>query len=102
MASTIFTKKSSVNIYDTLFARIDADTRTTIKWSFSLKSVEGLNMIDVQCQKGTKDCGLFVIAVLTSLLFGEDPGKVVYKQEKLRVHSMDCFTAGELSLFPKE
>jgi len=102
VASTIFAKKSSVNIYDTLFARLDAETRTTIKRSFGLKSVEGLSMVDMQCQKGTKDCGLFAIAVLTSLLFGEDPGKVVYKQEKLREHLIDCFTAGELSLFPRE
>ena len=102
MASTIFAKKSSVNIYDTLFARLDAETQTAIKRLFGLKSVEGLSMVDMQCQKGTKDCGLFAVAVLTSLLFGEDPGKVVYKQEKLREYLIECFTAGKLSLFPKE
>ena len=76
-------------------------TQTTIKRSFGLKSAEGLSMVDVQCQKGTKDCGLFAIAVLTSFLFGEDPGKVVYKQEKLSEHLIYCFTAGKLSLFPR-
>ena len=102
VASTIFSKKGCVNIYDTLFARLDAETQTTIKRMFALKSVEGLNMVDIQCQKGTSDCSVFAIAVITSLLFGEDPGKVTYKQEKLREHLIECFTVGELSLFPKE
>jgi len=52
--------------------------------------------------KCTSDCSMFAIAVITSLLFGEDPGKVMYKQEKLRKHLIECFTARKLSLFPKE
>jgi len=47
VASTIFAKKNSVNISDTLFARLDADTQTTIKRSFGLKGVEGLSMAHV-------------------------------------------------------
>ena len=102
VASTIFARKGCVNIYDTLFARLDSETRTTIKRMFTLKSVEGLNMVDMQCQKGASDCGLFAIAVMTSLLFSEDPAKVTYKQDKLREHLKECFTVGKLSLFPKE
>jgi len=84
-----------------MFARLDVETRTTIKRIFGLKSVEGLRMVDMQCQEGTSDCGLFAIAVITSLLFGEDPSNVVYKQNNLRGHLIECFTAGKLSLFPK-
>ena len=53
-------------------------------------------MVDMQCQKGTSDCSVFAIAVITSLLFAEDPDKVRYKPEKLREHLIECFTAGEL------
>ena len=101
VASTIFAKSGCANIYDTMFARLDAETRATVKRSFGLKSVEGLNMVDMQCQEGTSDCGVFAIAVITSLLFGEDPSMVTYKQEKLREHLIECLTVGKLSLFPK-
>ena len=101
VALTIFAKSGCVNIYDTMFARLDAETRATVKRIFGLKSVEGLNMVDMQCQEGTSDCGVFAIAVITSLLFGEDPSMVTYKQEKLREHLTECLTVGKLSLFPK-
>ena len=91
----------AVLIYDTMFAGIDAETRATVKRIFRLKSVEGLNMVDMQCQEGTSDCGVFAIAVITSLLFGEDSNMVTYKQEKLREHLTECLTVGKLSLFPK-
>ena len=58
-------------------------------------------MVAMQCQKGTADCGLFSIATMTSLVFGEDPGSVNYDQNKLREHLVNCITVGELSLFPK-
>ena len=67
VASIIFAKSGCVNIYDTMFARLDAETRATVKKVFGLKSVEGLNMVDMQCQEGTSDCGMFAIAVITSI-----------------------------------
>ena len=42
-------------------------------------ALKGLNMVDMQCQKGINNCDLFAIAVIKSLLFGEDPSKVTYK-----------------------
>ena len=35
-------------------------------------------MVDVPSQVGVKDCGLFIIAYMTSLAFGENPGNVRY------------------------
>jgi len=58
-------------------------------------------MVAMQCQKGTSDCGLFSIATMTSLVFGEDPGTVNYDQSKLREHLVDCIAVGKLTLFPK-
>ena len=58
-------------------------------------------MVDMQCQEGTSDRGMFAIAVITSLLYDVDPSMVTYKQEKLREHLTECLTVGKLSLFPK-
>jgi len=51
-----------------------------IKQLFGLKKPDCINMVAMQCQKGTEDCGLFSIATMTSLVFGEDPGSVNYDQ----------------------
>jgi len=48
VASTIFAKSSCVNVYDTMFAKLDAETQTTIKRIFDLKSVESLRVVDMQ------------------------------------------------------
>jgi len=100
-ASTKFSEPGKVDIYDTMFRKLDAETRTTIKQLFGLKKADFINMVAMQCQKGATDCGLFTIATMTSLVFGEDPGTVHYDQSKLRKHLVDCISQGELSLFPK-
>ena len=101
-ASTKFSKPGKVDIYDTMFRKLDAETRTTVKQLFGLKKVDCINMVAMQCQKGTTDCGLFSIVTMTSLVFGgEDPGTVNCDQSKLRKHPVDCISQGDLSLFPK-
>ena len=44
-------------------------------------------MQEVQKQKGTKDCGVFVIAFLTSLAYNQDPadGPIQFNQEVICV-----------------
>ena len=100
-ASTKFCKLGQVNIYDSMFNKLDTETRITVKQMFGLKKADNINMVAMQCQKGSKDCGLFAIAVMTSLGFGEDPSIVNYDQDNLRRHLIDCITKGELSSFPK-
>ena len=39
-----------------------------------------------QIQKGSTDCGCFAIAFCVSLLYGDDPATVVYKQKRMREH----------------
>ena len=59
-------------------------------------------MVEVQTQKGTKDCGVFAVAFLTSLAYNQDPadGPIQYCQDHLRSHLYDCFIRGKLVLFP--
>ena len=46
--------------------------------------------------------GVFSIAAMVSLAFGEDPGSVKYNQENLRPHLVQCFEFQKFSLFPRE
>ena len=59
---------------------------------FGLKKADDINMATMQCQKGNKDCGLFAIAVMTSLGFGKDLSIVNYDQD-IRRHLVDCITS---------
>ena len=71
--------------------------------SSSSGTVEVYNfMPNMQKQDGDDDCGgIFVIAAMVSLAFGEDPGSVKYTQENLRCHLLQCFDF-QFSLFPRE
>ena len=42
-----------------------------------------VNVVDVPLQLGVTDCGLFVVAYMTSLAFGEYPSDIKYNQEVL-------------------
>ena len=54
----------------------------------------------MQRQRGESDCGLFAVAVATSLLNGENPGSKSYDQSVMRGHLAVCFHCEELAVFP--
>ena len=58
-------------------------------------------MVKVQKQQGTKDCGLFAIAMMTSLAHDEDPSDITYDQSKFRSLLIKCFVAQQLTTFPR-
>ena len=53
----------------------------------------------MQRQRGDSNCGLFAVAVATSLLNGEDPGSKSYDQSVLSYLAL-CFHCQELAVFP--
>ena len=58
-------------------------------------------MVKVQKQEGTKDCGLFAVAIMTSLAHDENPSRITYDQSKFRSHLTECFVAQQLTTFPE-
>ena len=45
-----------------------------------------IEVMNTSKQSGAVDCGLYAIAVLTSLAFGQDPTTLVYDQEAICAH----------------
>ena len=90
-----------VDVYDSLnTTQLSEKTLKVInRYDGSSCTVKLMNM---QRQKGSKDCGLFAIATATSLCFGDDPRMILYSQDNLRPHLLDCLTAEEISPFPHE
>ena len=89
-------------MYDLWFTRLDAETRATIMKMFGLKKARDIIMMSMQQQAGSTDCGVFAIAVVTSLAHDEDPSEIKYIQEEMRQHLLECITKEDLICFPRQ
>jgi Ulp1 family protease len=69
-----------VIIYDTVYAEIDIKIRTVLANLFRSKHCV---MVNIPKQDGNKDCGVFSIAIMTALLYGQNPAEVNFKQDML-------------------
>ena len=63
--------------------------------------------IKIMVEKGpkevrVKDCGVFAIATATLLANGGNPSSVIYKQQCMREHLLNCFEGSHLVSFPVE
>jgi len=54
-------------VNDTAFDKLDSKSKRIIKAMFSLKSANNIRMVPVQKQQGKLDCGVFSIAMMTSI-----------------------------------
>ena len=99
--SNVGCNENSVNLYDSSFRDVDPTTYALIKNMFGGDQCE-VSMKKVQEQDGIKDCGVFAIAFITSIVHGEDPCDVFYKQENMREHLLDCYEKLIITPFPKQ
>ena len=58
-----------VNIYDSMYSTLDEETKEVIANLFHSATVK---MMQTQKQEGSKDCGLFAIAIATAIAYGAD------------------------------
>ena len=71
-------REGQVYLYDSLQCKtLHPDLKQQLVTLYVERDVE---LVPVQVQVGTQDCGCFVIVFSVSLLFGDDPSKLVYRQ----------------------
>ena len=99
VASRIDSCHSPVKIYDSLYKSIHEGTITVVQNMFKKVGKFKIEIADMQEQEGSTDCGVFAIAVATSLLYGVSPS---YNQDKMRDHLLCCLGSGSLSVFPSQ
>lgn len=104
VASTIHHSSENTNtvrVYDSIYATVDDETFDTIKKLFKAVTAETqIGMMKMQQQNGSKDCGLFAIAVSTALLNGLNPSQIIVCQGAMRRHLISTFEAESLTPFP--
>ena len=100
--TTINCKVAQVRVFDSVFSFCDKETITVINNLFMTDSnvIPTLTMGGCQKQKGSKDCGLFSIAIATALAFGANPSKLKFDQLKMRKHLVNCFNKERMVPFP--
>ena len=59
-----------------------------------------IKIMNIQKQTNQVDCGLYSIAVLTSLLLGDDPTILVYNKDELRSHLLTVLETKIISPIP--
>lgn len=101
------THTNTVQLYDTMFTH--AGRKLTEQLAVLAVKPVGkvgtlgvftIQHINVQRQEGGNDCGLFAIAIATSLCFGHDPVGIKYTQSAMRQHLLSCLVADHLTPFP--
>ena len=95
---------NKVRIYDSLNMEPTDDVKLQVATLYSpdpaiTPTIE--RAVIVSQQKGGVDCGIFCIAYATDLLYGEDPAKIHYDQEKMRPHLIKCLEDNSLTPFPR-
>jgi len=98
MTSNAFAKKGEILVYDSMYTKIDKNTKTimtnlfgpsaTTRLAGSSKHTDGM------------DCGLFVIENATALAFKINPTEIMFDQSTLWQHLVNFIEEENFTLFP--
>ena len=99
--SNLYCEPGAVDLYNSLHTS-PAEKGEIVKQECAImQSDRSTISIDVQCQMGASDCGLFAAAMAFDLCLRVDPFLRKYDQEKMRKHLMSCFKRKEVVCFPR-
>ena len=85
--SNLLCRDNEIKYYDTVYNDIDQRIQDLLNNMFG-EDVTVTVDTQVQIQKGDKDCGVFCIAIATSLLYNQTPGP--FTQSLLHPHLIYC------------
>lgn len=90
-----------VRVYDSLHLMLNIHVKQQIAAMYhATQPMLEIQSMNVARQSGSGDCGLMALAYATSLCFKLDPVNLVYCQENLRQHFLQCVIDGKMTAFP--
>ena len=100
VATTVNCSPNEVKVYNSLFY-LDRDSLQLIERLFQCDMMN-LDIKMTQCRKqtGSKDWGVYAIAIATAIASGLNLSRQNFKQQAMRGHLVDCFNNGMLTSFP--
>ena len=84
-------------MYDSIFTTIDKETIAVISNLYGPDVIPYL--ISISKQKASTDCGLFAVAITTTLALGFDPAGITYQQNSLCRHLVKCLKTKKITMF---
>lgn len=97
-ASTIGCLPGEVMVFDSLYSSVDPPTHNLLKQLFGVDMKVKFEKYPQQA--GGRDCGVFAIAICTSLANAIHPCRSSFKQDAVRHHLLKCFESLCLTPFP--
>jgi len=89
-----------VDVYDTVFKSIAEETMDNICALVEAHATVTVRLVNVQRQRGSTDCGIFVCAFMERLANGKDVCGVSFNAQHIRHHLVQCLINKELNPFP--
>ena len=101
VATTVDCNDGEVKVYDSIFSYLDKESLRTVMNLFTTENIKPkIKLLPSQKQKGSDDCGVFVICFAVAIAFGLNPGTLHVRQEEMRTHLVNCFNKEQFSPFP--
>jgi len=98
-ASNIGAAPDTINIYDSLTQKYSLDDINLFaSFHHTTKDKITFKVMNVQKQHNSYDCGLYALAIATSLLHGQDPTQLSFSDS--RAHLLKCYKNGQITPFP--
>lgn len=89
-----------VNLMDSLTKPVISKELQELVQALLGPNFQGIFNIPVQQQMNASDCGVFVIAYATCLVYGQNSCTVIFDIPRMRQHLHRCLRAGTMQLFP--
>jgi len=86
-----------LKVYDSVFMSITEEVRSLLSNKFEFHNLE---LATMQKQMESNICGLFAVAVATTIAYDKDPSDMHFVEHKMREHLCKCFEEGFLYTFP--
>ena len=96
-------ESNNIYIYDSLLTSISDSIVNTVCSFFKWRATDHLNfdMVNLQRQTNSYDCGVFCVAFATELAYGGDPAKCSWYLSRMRSHLIQGLENRKLQPFPK-
>ena len=96
--------QNEVMYYDSVYTNLLEETEHIVARLIQPERFD-MYQIDVKImvtttQSGSSECGLYALAICTALAFGHDPTQVIFNQEDMRSHLVECFQRKNMEPFP--
>lgn len=100
-ASTVSCENDDIVLYDSLFSAITDETKINLAQLICTVNPEfTVRISGVTKQSGSSECGLYALAYITHVAFGQDPSLFTFRQSEMRNHFLACIENGNLQPFP--